>query len=134
MKKKLVGADNLDSFICKADGKLYADGSVILTAGARDELSRRGIAVEYGPRPGAGAYAPAHGDCPPGYTCPPGCTCAACAAGAVAACTAEAAGHTDLEGLVLGVAAILKNEFGIHDPEELKAVSCEAVKVIRDNI
>lgn len=123
MKKKLVEKDGIDACICKATGKVYVDGSIILTAGAKDELSKRGIAIVYGPKPETAA-------CPPGCTCeacaakahscPPGCTCAACTA--------------DLERLMLGVAAMLKTEYGVDDLEKLQAISWQVAKTIRENI
>ena len=51
MAKKLVGIDNLDAAICQASGKIYVDGSIILTPGAKDELIKRGIPIVYGPKP-----------------------------------------------------------------------------------
>lgn len=121
MAKKRVGVDNLESFICKESGSLHMDGSLILTPGARDELSRRGVAVVYGPRPESGSCAPAAG------ACPPGCTCAACTAGA----GTEASGA---ERLVLAVAGILKDRYGITDPGQLRTLSCHVVETIRKNI
>ncbi|UZP66783.1 hypothetical protein N1030_14365 [Desulfovibrio mangrovi] len=127
MKKKLVEKDGIDACICKATGKVYADGSIILTAGAKDELSKRGITIVYGPKPETAA-------------CPPGCTCEACTAKAHAcppdctcpACTAAA--EADLERLMLGVAAMLKTEYGVEDLEQLQAISWQVAKTIRENI
>ena len=122
MGKKLVEVSNLDSVIC--DGKVYADGSIILTPGAKDALSKRGIAIVYGSRPaGCEAGADAHAAC-----CPAGCTCPACAA--LAACQ----GATSVESLVVAVTEILKNQYHITDAEQLKTVSCQVLKTIRDNI
>lgn len=118
MKKQLVEKNGIEACICKATGKVYADGSFLLTPGARDELSRRGIAIVNGPRPEA---AP----------CLSGCTCEVCtpqSENGNAGCTA------DLELLLLGVAALLKTEYGVHDQEMLKAISCQVVKTIRENL
>ena len=112
MKKKLVGIDNLEAYICQTTGKLYADSSVILTSGAKDELSKRGVAIVYGPKPDTYAHA--------------GCTCAACTA-AKSACA-------DLENLLISVAAVLKKQYGVNDPEQLKTMSCEIVKTIKENV
>ena len=107
MGKRLVGTDNLDAFICQEDATLYADQTIILTPGARDELARRGVHVVYGPRPQTAAcpHAPDAGACPPG-----------------------------LEGLLGTVAAILADKHGITDPEQLKAISHQVIKTIRENI
>lgn len=47
---------------------------------------------------------------------------------------AALSGSENLEGLLLGVAAILRQECGITDPERLKAASLQAVQIIRDNL
>lgn len=116
MKKTLISVDNLDEFICGQSHKLYNDGTKILTAGAKDELSRRGISIVYGPDPGA-AHTPA-----------PACGCAG------KTCATGASGSADFEQFVLGVAALLKKECGITDPGELRALSLQAVKTIKENI
>ena len=117
MKKTLVGIDNLEAYICQTTGKLYADSSVILTSGAKDELSKRGVAIVYGPKPDVYAHAGA---------CPAGCTCAACTA-AKSACA-------DIENLLISVAAVLKKHYGVNDPEQLKTMSCQIVKTIKENV
>lgn len=143
MGKILVTVKNLADHICHADGKLYMDGSLILTAGARDELKTLGITVVYGKRPEPAV-------CPPGCTCPacikaaqapepqvpeapvracpPGCTCPACTR---AAQTCEA---TAFETLILAIAGILKSQYGITDPAQLMGISSQVVKTIRENI
>lgn len=109
MKKQLITVDNLAEF-CAPDGKLYLDGSKILTPGAKDELSRQHVEIVYGSNaPGA---------------CPPGCTCPACSGNA----------KPGLDSLMLGMAALLKTEYGVTDPEQLKALCLQAVKTIKENI
>ncbi|MBI4806553.1 MAG: hypothetical protein HY795_15105 [Desulfovibrio sp.] len=107
MGKKLVGTDNLDEAICQATGKVYADGTIILTPGAKDELSKRGVPIVYGP-------APERAECAPTPM-------------------AEAA-SPGLEKLVLAVSAILNTQYGIKNPEQLKVLSCQVVKTIKENI
>ena len=46
MGKTLITLDNIDEFVCC--GKLAMDSTKIITAGARDELTKRGIEVVYG--------------------------------------------------------------------------------------
>ena len=142
MKKQLVEAGNVDAYICKETGTLYLDGTLLLTPGAKDELSRRGVAVAYGPRPGTACCPPgctcpaccAGGVCPPGCTCPaccasghcpPGCTCAGCAGGAYDA---------ETERLMLAVAVVLRDEFGVKDLGTLKETSCKVAKAMRGNM
>ena len=54
MSKTLITVDNLQDFI--HDNRLNMDADKILTAGARDELTRRGVDVVYDAAP-AGACA-----------------------------------------------------------------------------
>jgi len=107
MGKRLVEAANLDTAICPATGTVYADGTILLTPGAKDELARRGIPVVYGPGPAASACAPA--------------PCAECPG-------------QGLEPLLRTVAGILQEHFGITDPEQLKSMSRQVVDVVRNNI
>ena len=121
MGKKLIQAGDLDSVICRATGKVYADGSIILTPGAKDELSRRGVAIVYGPKSGdAGCAAAAAG-------CPVGCTCPACSGKSALDCTT-------LDALTRSVSEMLKNNCHITDEEQLKLLSRQALQTIRDNI
>ncbi len=113
MKKTLVGVHNLDDFICKECGAFYQDGSMILTAGAKDELNRRGIRILYG-----GA--------------PAGSCCAGGAAPAVDA--AGIAGAASLEDLLVELAVMIREQCGISDPEQLRDASLKALQTIKDNI
>ena len=114
MSKQLVSVDNLDEFICKADGKMYVDGTIILTPGAKDELSKRHIDIVYGSAPHQA-----------GNTCGCGSGCPECAGNAF---------DPDVERLILGVAGMLQTEYGIKDPEQLRALSLQAVKTLKENI
>lgn len=97
MSKTLITVDNLQDFI--HDNRLNMDADKILTAGARDELTRRGVDVVYDAAP----------------------------AGACAAHAATTPADTDL---LVGVAAIIKQHYGITDPEDLKKVTLETVATI----
>ncbi len=113
MKKKLVTVDNLEDYVCRASNQLHADSTIILTAGAKDELRKRGVAIVYG----SGSA---------------GSACHSMMNGAsFLGLTGKAA---NMEELLLGVAAILKKEYGVTDPQELKALSLQAIKTIKDNI
>lgn len=118
MKKTLVSVENLGRHICRDKAEIHLDGSKILTAGAKDELAKRGIAVVYG-------------SCPAGEACCPRGSLGAASSVVTSVAGAEAAG---LERLLLGVAAVLKTEYGIHDPEELKTLSLQAMQTIKENI
>ncbi|HZF60440.1 MAG TPA: hypothetical protein VEZ52_02315 [Desulfovibrio sp.] len=103
MGKTLITIDNLDQFI--HGNKLVMDSAKILTPGARDELCKRGVLISYGE---AAAHC-AHGGCPQhGHD-----------------------GHDDhCDDLLIGVAAIIKQHYGITDPDELRKVTLETVAVI----
>jgi hypothetical protein len=119
MKKKLIEVSNLDSCICQANARIYVDNSMILTPGARDELSKRKITIIREAQPEFKSCGAA--DCP-ARLCIPG-----------AADTAHS-GEADLERLFYGVAAMVKEEYGIDDPQQLKDISCKIVQILKQNI
>lgn len=80
--------------------KLVMDSAKILTPGARDELCKRGVQLSYDE---AAAHC-AHGEC------------------------SQHDEHCD--DLLIGVAAIIKQHYGITDPDELRKVTLETVAVI----
>lgn len=119
MGKKRIGVDNLDTAICPASGKVYADGSIILTSGALDELENAASPLSTAPSPKPWRPAP---DSAGGLSArlhvsglPRGPT----------------RGVGDLESLVLAVAGAIKADCHISDPEQLKTVSCQAIATIR---
>ncbi len=104
MGKTLITIDNLDQFI--HSNKLMMDSAKILTPGARDELCKRGVQISYDE---AAAHHCGHGEC------------------------AQHAhdGHDEhCDDLLIGVAAIIKQHYGITDPDELRKVTLETVAVI----
>ncbi|MBT9749188.1 MULTISPECIES: hypothetical protein [Desulfovibrio] len=104
MGKTLITIDNLDQFI--HSNKLVMDSAKILTPGARDELCKRGVQISYDE---AAAHHCGHGEC------------------------AQHAhdGHDEhCDELLIGVAAIIKQHYGITDPDELRKVTLETVAVI----
>ena len=107
MKRTLVAKGEIDPYICSETKTFYADETMILTPGAKDELSRRGIKVVRGKRP---QPAPAQCD------------------GTAGPC------DEGLKELLVAVAALVKTEFGVEDPEAIRAISCQAVKTIKENI
>ncbi|SKA72169.1 hypothetical protein [Desulfobaculum bizertense] len=122
MKKKLVGVENLDQYICQDTNTLYADGSIILTAGAKDALSKRGITVVYGPKPeGVACGQPAHA--------------AAHAANAPVQDGGEASDASEEdERLILAVASVLKEKYGINDLNTLYTLSTKVVMTVKVNL
>lgn len=110
MKKTLVEVKTLDKHICVKDNAIYLDGSIILTPSARDELTKRGIAILHG--------SPAESDETP---CPIDCTCEGCI---------EQVATGSTEKFFYSVAAILKQDFGVEDVQQLQEMSCRIVKTI----
>ena len=111
MGKTLITLDNIDEFVCC--GKLAMDSSKIITAGARDELTKRGIEVVYGE---------AEGQC--------------CCHGHDHAHdhAHDHHGPQHDEELLIGVAAIIRQHYGITDPEMLKKVTLETVTAISKDL
>jgi hypothetical protein len=112
MGKTLITQENLDQFV---HGKtLDMDGSKIITAGARDELTKRGIDIVYGEA-----------------------ACAACGHEAHADHGHASHGHAETpsegdcpEELLIGVAAIIRQHYGITNPDELRRITLETVRAI----
>ncbi len=126
MKKTLICVENLEQHICRAGGKLYLNGA-ILTPGARDELAKRRIAVLPGP-------------CPDVSSCPLRAAAQTCLAGCGegAGNGGPAAGAENAEAvlarLTLGIAAVLKKDYGVTDPTRIQELAFKAIQVVRDNI
>ncbi len=139
MKKTLVQLNNLEEHICRAHNKVYADGSIILTPGAKDELARRGIAVVTG---GNSDPARAVDLCADWAACAHAGSCARAAASGCRDASGLPSiktfvtgnGEADIENLLLGLAAILKNDYGVDDPKQLKELSLRALTVIKENV
>ena len=107
MGKTLITLENIDEFVCC--GKLAMDSTKIITAGARDELTKRGIEVVYGEAEGQ-------------------CCCHGHDHAHDHAHDHHAPQHD--EDLLVGVAAIIRQHYGITDPETLKKVTLETVAAI----
>ena len=144
MKKELITVDNVNNYISKQDGKLYVFGNRLLTAGAKDELGRRHVAVVYGPEPVAAPAAAAKpaaasasaSSCACGKshgTCRGGCNCGSSITPGIAA-GAPLGSYTSVESLALALASMLKEKYGVTDPAELKELTAKALKAIRDNM
>lgn len=112
MGKTLITLENLDQFV---HGKtLVMDSSKILTAGARDELTKRGVEVAYGETGCAACGHDPHADhCHADHSHAANCPADKC--------------H---EELLIGVAAIIKQHYGITNPDELRKVTLDTVRAI----
>lgn len=111
MKKTLIEKKNIDSFICQANGAIYVDATMILTPGARDELSKRKIKIVRDAKPAS--------SCGGAESCP--------------ARLCDGGGEeSDFERLFYGVAAMVKQEYGIDDPQKLKEISCQIVRTLKN--
>ena len=112
MGKTLITLENLDQFV---HGKTLAmDSSKIITAGARDELTKRGIDVVYGEACCTACGHDPHADhCHADHSHAQNCPADKC--------------H---EELLVGVAAIIKQHYGITNPDELRKVTLDTVRAI----
>lgn len=107
MKKELISADQLESFTCLHGPRIYADPAhYILSPGAKDELAKRHIEIVYGP-------------CPDYPSC------------------GHQLGYQPAKGaddFTISVAAVLKKEYGITDPNQLREMTLQVVKTLKDSI
>lgn len=140
MKKELITVDNVNNYINKQDSKLYVFGNRLLTAGAKDELSRRRVSVVYGPEPvsaaaSASACSSAAGTpCGKSHgSCRGGCNCGSSITPGIAA-GAPLGSYTSVESLARALATMLTERYGVTDPVELKELTAKALKAIRDNM
>lgn len=113
MKKELITVFNLDAHICKEDGKCYVGPNMIIAPGAKDELAKRRVRIEYKAMP------------QPEASC---AECCAAAAPAAAADSKNAPTGKYLEEIAIAVAALIKKECGIEDPEKLRELTIQALK------
>ncbi|WP_419176655.1 hypothetical protein [Desulfosediminicola sp.] len=113
MKKILIEKGDLESYICQANGTIYVDETMILTPGAKDALSEQKISIVR--EAGLG------GKCDKDAGCPAG------------GCKAETE-NADIDPMLLGVAAILKNDYGVSDPEQLRETTCRIVETLKKTI
>lgn len=100
--KTLITKQNIESRISPMDHKFYADGSIILTAGAKDELRSRGIRIVYGPMPEQ-----------------PSACC-------------KSSSSISMEDAVKSITVLLKTRFGIDDPETVRCLIGNAVKALKN--
>ncbi len=118
MKKTLVELNNLDEHICVDSNCLYLDGTIILTPLAKDELNRRGVTIKQGPLP---TFDKSQLD----PSCLADCVCDRCI---------EQVATGSSEKLFYSIAAVLKQDFGVTDTNQLQAISCRMVKNINQQI
>ncbi|MBI9090849.1 MAG: hypothetical protein JEZ12_16660 [Desulfobacterium sp.] len=125
MKKILIGSSRVDEFIKEGDKTLYMDSTMILTPGAKDILRNRGVAIVYGSRPGAEDTA--------SVSCPtevPGTQ--------ETQETQETPENPDnqeksMASLVETIVGLLRNEFGMNDPETIREISLKVLNKINSN-
>lgn len=107
MKKELISASQLDSFTCLHGPRIYADPAhYILSPGAKDELTRRHIEIVYGPCPDYPSCGHTMGGQPSG----------------------------GVDDFTISVAAVLKKDYGISDPDKLREMTLQVVKTLKDSI
>ena len=114
MKKKLIEAGNLDSFICPDSDTFYVDNNILLTPGAKDELRKRKIKIVRVEDAAAAVAESGSAGCGN-----PDCTKEVC---------------DGCEELVMGIAVLLKEEYGITDLAQLKEMSFKFADAVKGNI
>ena len=122
MKKTLIRIDNLEGYICPAYGRLYAGGA-ILTPGARDALAKRNIRVVHGERPAAD---PCHEGA--------GHNCSACAGNQSASNHGGTPDEQCIRDALIGVAAMIRREYGVTDPDQLRDMTLNVVRTLHKHI
>ncbi|CCO23641.1 hypothetical protein [Maridesulfovibrio hydrothermalis] len=118
MKKKLIEVGNLESFLCPDSSMFYVDSTIILTPGAKDELGRRKISIARVADAEAAVREQkdqAFSECRDAGDC-------------------VKAERDECENLVMGIAVMLKEEYGISDIAQLKEMSFQLAEIVRENI
>ncbi|WP_027723007.1 hypothetical protein [Maridesulfovibrio zosterae] len=118
MKKKLIEVGNLDSFLCPDSCTIYVDNTMILTPGAKDELRKRKISIARVADAKSmkdRMYEQDSSDCKYTNSC-------------------EKAECDECESLVMGIAVMLKEEYGITDLTQLKEMSFQLAEIVKENI
>lgn len=146
MKKTLITVDNLNEYICTQSNKLYSNNNVIITSGAKDLCTKRNIEIVYG------CSAPDAQNC-----CIQSSSVQnnsiqnnsvqsnsaqdnsvqnliASASKPTATTCCGGISNDPFEQLLVKLAVILKESYGITDMVQLRNLSMEAAKVIKNNI
>ncbi len=113
MKKILITVDNIDDSICREDGRCYIGPDMILTPGAKDELAKRRVPIVYETRPAAQQAAPS--------------CCRSADDGRPAFCDPG-----KLDEFAVLVAALIRKECGVTDPEQLRTLTRETLRRLRN--
>ncbi|MCP4119221.1 MAG: hypothetical protein GY737_28230 [Desulfobacteraceae bacterium] len=117
MKKTLIGSSRVDEFVKEGEKTLYMDKTMILTPGAKDILRNRGVVIEYGPRPVADT----------GETAPVSSTKEVEESQESREIPAES-----MDCLVTTIVGLLRNDFGVNDPEALREISLKVLNKINN--
>ncbi|MEA1967679.1 MAG: hypothetical protein U9N77_05625 [Thermodesulfobacteriota bacterium] len=142
MKKIFVGCDKVEEYICQDEKKIYLDGTLLLSSGARDYLREKGIALIYGKKSETdqdalmcadfeGVEADAESKGIEGDAESKGIEGDAESKGIEG--DAESKGTQDDEALITKIVEILKNDYSINDNEKIVAVSSQIMKRIRNS-
>lgn len=96
MKKKLISAENISSYLAAGANEIYVDTSMILTAGAKDYLRQKKVKLVYSKQAAA-----------PQTPCQ----------------KANTANAIDLKNIVTRIVSILKNEYQVSDADKVERVT-----------
>jgi len=112
MKKTLIGSSRVDEFVKEGEKTLYMDSTMILTPGAKDILRNRGVVIAYGPRPAAEETAPVSETKEVRET--------------------REIPAESMDCLVETIVGLLRNDFGVNDPEALREISLKVLNKINN--
>ena len=159
MKKILISAENLNEHVCSKSNKLYFDKNMIITAGAKDACAQRNIEIVYGNSISGVGNCSAPNCAMPSNSISGvnNCSTSSCVAPSnsispssipknsmhnlltdasnTAAPTCRGGINNDpFEQVLVKLAATLKESYGITDLVQLRNLSMEAAKVIKNNL
>ncbi len=140
MKKTLICVENVAKYICAQTNKVYCDKNTIITASAKDYCSAKGVEVVYD-------VAPYNSDCGCAKPTPQPVQAAisyekendalksiiseGCKASSSSCCSRRA---DPFEQVLIKLAIIIQENFGVTDLVKLRAMSLEAAKIIQKNL
>ncbi len=139
MKKTLICVENVNTYICAQTNKVYCDKNTIITASAKDYCSAKGVEVVYD-------VAPYNSDCGCAQPIPHSIQQAvsyekegnalkniiqeSCKEKVTSCCKSS----DPFEQVLIKLAVIIQENFGITDLPKLREMSLEAAKIIKKSL
>ncbi len=145
MKKSLICVENLDSYICAQTNKVYCDKNTIITASAKDLCSSKGVEIIYDVAPYGGCAQSV--DAVSKASPKAEKSCCGCSSSnentalksiisentkeSVTSCCKSS---DPFEKVLIKLALMIQQNFGINDMAKLRELSLEAAKIIKNNL